>query len=298
MSDLFRVHQGYIQPAKAKSELWRVVVTLIVFAGLYIAFTVGIMGFGMVFATAEELSAITAGPNFNTPYLMVIIMTSFLGMTGGLVLATLIVHRRGLKSLLGVRANFFKGFAMAALCVWALFGVSVSFSAMPDNVVENLPYDQWLRWLPLALVFLLIQVSAEEFVFRGYIQQQLAAKFSSPWVWMVIPSLIFGSLHYNPAELGSNAWLAVVQTIFIALLMADLTMRTGNLGAAIGLHFANNVIGVLYTSLGESLSGFSRYVLPLSPEQSAELRPLLMTEVASTGVILVIYFFVVTRWLR
>lgn len=298
MSQYFKVHEGFVQPARATSELWRVALTLLLFVALYVMATLLVMGIGLMFASPIEQASVVSGPSFDTPYLMVIIMTSFLGMTGGLVLAMLIVHRRGLKSLLGVRANFIKGFAMAALCVWALFGVSISFSAVPEQIVGNLPYAQWLRWLPVALVLLLIQVSAEEFVFRGYIQQQMAARFSSPWMWMVLPSIVFGCLHYNPSELGSNAWLAVVQTTLIALLMADLTMRTGNLGAAIGLHFANNVIGITYTTLGNSLSGFALYRLPISPDRAAELRPLLMTEVASTAVILVIYFFVVTRWFK
>lgn len=298
MSDLFKVHNGFIEPAKAKSDLWRIPLTLLIFVAFYVIFTLLVMGIGMALVSPADQMQVISGPNFSTPPLMVLIMSSFAGMTGGLVLAMLIVHRRGLKSLLGVRANFIKGFAIAALCVWGMFGLSITFTSMPDGVVENLPFDQWIRWLPLALVLLLIQVSAEEFVFRGYIQQQLAAKFSSPWVWMVIPSVIFGCLHFNPSELGSNAWLAVVQTSLIALIMADLTMRTGNLGAAIGLHFANNVIGILYTSLGDSLSGFARYVLPISADRAEELRPLLMMEVGSTAVVLVIYFCVVTRWLR
>ena len=38
------------------------------------------------------------------------------------------------------------------------------------TLLPNLPLSQWPGLLPLSLVFLLIQVSAEELVFRGYLQ--------------------------------------------------------------------------------------------------------------------------------
>ncbi len=53
----------------------------------------------------------------------------------------------------------------------------------------------------------LIQTGAEELVFRGYLQQQLAARFASPLIWMVLPALIFGAVHYDPATAGPNVWL-------------------------------------------------------------------------------------------
>jgi DNA-directed RNA polymerase subunit RPC12/RpoP len=40
-------------------------------------------------------------------------------------------------------------------------------------------------------VGVLIQTGAEEVLFRGYLQQQLAARFASPIAWMVLPSAIF-----------------------------------------------------------------------------------------------------------
>jgi len=115
---------------------------------------------------------------------------------------------------------------------------------------------------------------------------------------MIFPSVIFGLLHFNPTELGSLAWVAVAHITLLAILMADLTMRTGNLGAAIGLHFANNVAGILFTSLGETLSGFSLYVMPLSPDVIADVKPLLLSELGAGAVVVAIYFFVVTKWFR
>jgi len=81
-----------------------------------------------------------------------------------------------------------------------------------QTFLPNLPLSQWLGLLPLTLAFLLIQVSAEELVFRGYLQSQLAALGLHRFVWIMIPSAIFGLLHYDPAVMGAAApWIVCPQ---------------------------------------------------------------------------------------
>ena len=48
--------------------------------------------------------------------------------------------------------------------------------------------------LPLGIAGLFCQVFAEEVAFRGYLQTQLAARFTSPVIWMSLPALGFGLL--------------------------------------------------------------------------------------------------------
>ncbi|WP_338153259.1 CPBP family intramembrane glutamic endopeptidase [Pseudophaeobacter leonis] len=67
-------------------------------------------------------------------------------------------------------------------------------------LVSNLGFWPWLGLLPLSLLAVLVQVSAEEVVFRGYLQQALAARFKSPVIWLVAPSALFGLAHYMPGR--------------------------------------------------------------------------------------------------
>ena len=115
--------------------------------------------------------------------------------------------------------------------------------------VRQLPLAAWAAWLPLALPLLLVQTAAEELAFRGFLMQCLAARFARPLVWFLLPALLFGALHWNPAELGANASLVALSATVIGLVLADVTAKTGNLSAAIGLHFANNVTSLLVVSL-------------------------------------------------
>jgi membrane protease YdiL (CAAX protease family) len=122
---------------------------------------------------------------------------------------------------------------------------------------------QQLPWLPFALLGLLIQTGTEELIFRGYLQQQLAARFRQRWVWMLVPSLLFGLIHYSPAQYGALSWVVVIWSLLFGLAAADLTARTGNLGAAIGLHFANNFAAVLLIGISGNIGELALYNVDL-----------------------------------
>jgi membrane protease YdiL (CAAX protease family) len=129
-----------------------------------------------------------------------------------------------------------------------------------------------MSFLPLALVGVLIQTGAEEVLFRGYMQQQLAARFSSPLMWMVLPSAIFAALHYQPEIMGDNTWLMMAAVFVFALLAADLTAVTGTIGAAWAMHFVNNALAILVVATDGPLSGLALYIAPISPARSASGR--------------------------
>jgi membrane protease YdiL (CAAX protease family) len=115
------------------------------------------------------------------------------------------------------------------------------------------------------LVGVLIQTGAEEVLFRGYLQQQLAARFSSPMIWMVLPSALFAALHYQPEVMGDNTWLMMGAVFVFALLAADLTAVTGTIGAAWAMHFVNNALAILVMATDGPLSGLALYIAPISP---------------------------------
>ena len=108
----------------------------------------------------------------------------------------------------------------------------------------------------------LIQTSAEEILYRGYIQQSCGALSDHPAVWMVLPSILFGLSHYNPALPFNVTAMHCFWAVFFGLAAADLTARTGTLGAAIGFHFAYNLpLVVLYSEPG-LMSGFGLFIQP------------------------------------
>ena len=178
-----------------------------------------------------------------------------------------LVHERSYRGIFGARAEMLKDFFRVFLGLVGLFAVLL-FLPTPQELrpVSQLPFSQWLILLPAGLLGVLLQVTAEEVIFRGYFQSQLAARFANPVIWLTVPSLLFGLVHYAPSIYGANALLIVLWATGFGLAAADITARAGNLGPAIALHFANNVMAILIIGTKGFLSGLALMVLPYGPD--------------------------------
>ena len=146
-----------------------------------------------------------------------------------------------------------------------------AFTFFAEDLQSNLSFGLWLSLLPLTLFFLLIQVSAEELLFRGYLQSQLAARGLHKSIWILLPSVLFGLLHYDPTVMGEAAPWIVIWTIGFGILAADLTARSGTLGPAIAFHFAVNFMAVTLIGFGDYLGGLTLYIYPFSVTETERL---------------------------
>ncbi|MCT4685429.1 MAG: CPBP family intramembrane metalloprotease [Roseicyclus sp.] len=278
----YPVHADFVAPAVTHAAMWRLL------AGLLLVVAVYVLGMGAIFLVLAAVSGfggaeiwISRMATAGTPTSTLLVLATFLGMGLGPMLAARWLHRRGIGTLFGPRAVLWRQFAIAAAICAAVYAAS---ALVPSNIAPqpNLAPALWAGFLPLALVGVLVQTGAEEVLFRGYIQQQLAARFTSPLAWMLLPSALFAVLHYQPDLMGENAWLVVGAVFLFAVLAADLTARTGSLGAAWGFHFANNCVAILVVALDGPLSGLALYTVPMAEMSAAELRPALAMDMAVT----------------
>lgn len=206
-----------------------------------------------------------------SPGAMLAILASFVAMAAGPILAVRLVHRRRAGTLFGPAARTLRDFARGAGAVVAVYAVAILVWSLAYDARPGLPPGTWALFLIPALIGLAIQTGAEELLFRGYILQQLAARFRSPIVWALLPSLAFGILHFDAGRLGgAMALWAVAATTLFGLMAADLTARTGSLGAAWGLHFGNNAFGILVLGTPGNLSGLALFLTPYSAEEMAD----------------------------
>jgi len=98
---------------------------------------------------------------------------------------------------------------------------------------------------------------------------------------MLLPSALFGMLHFSPAAFGQNAVWPVLWALIFGCLAADLTARAGNLGPALALHFTTNLSSMVLVGLYGNLDGLSLYTLVINTRDLAALGPYLAVDFAS-----------------
>lgn len=250
--------EAMIGPARLYPQLWRLLLGILLILFFYIggiAILAGALFYWYPFEFGSVLPRL-AEPDEPLPTLL--LLATFGGLLLGAVVAAAACHFRGPATLIGPRDETVRGF-LTALCVAVpLYALLFALGAYFDAYVPNLPVDVWLRALAWAIPLIFVQVSAEELVFRGYLQQQLAARFQARAAWMFLPAALFAVLHIAPG-LGAAVWLVLLATFLFGVIAADLTERTGSLGAAIGLHFVNNVFGLTLISVEGSITGLARW---------------------------------------
>jgi membrane protease YdiL (CAAX protease family) len=135
--------------------------------------------------------------------------------------------------------------AIAVLVLGAAFAVELGYE-MVTGAVGFGGFPGWATYAKIALIALLVvplQSAAEEYAFRGFLLQTFTAWFRTPWIGMVLSSLLFLMGH------GYTDPLVWAQLFLMGMASCWLAVRTGGLEAAIALHVANNVLSLLVTGL-------------------------------------------------
>jgi len=279
----YTAHEALVTPARARPQLWRLVLGLIVVIAVVIllsslAHTI----IGNLFP-GPWMAGLQDGSN---PPAMLVLLGGFGFAIVGAAVAARILQKRSLFSITGPPRIAARQFAWVSLHLMALGGVLVLLPPyqMDAPMVSNLPVLTWLALLPLSLTVVLVQTGAEEILFRGYIQQGMAARFRHPLIWLLVPSALFALGHYVPAEAGENATLIAIWAGVFGLLMADLTARAGTLGPAIAVHFFNNFAALLLFASPTSLNSLALYLLPYEMSDAQALRPWLVVDFVMMGV--------------
>jgi len=278
----YKAHTAFVATAQARSGIGWLMLGFVLACVITVLWVIGL--FFTVFLTAgveggqDWLDRMTRA---DSPTSTLLVIATLWGLALGVMVVAPLVHRRSAWTLFGPMRRMRRQFLIATLVCGAVLAVSALIPSGYEPV-PGLNLALWLNFLPLSLLVILGQTGAEELLFRGYLQQQLAARFNTPLVWMGVPSILFGLAHLDPSNGPVLAWLVVAATGLFGLCAADLTARTGTIGAAWGFHFANNVAAILVVSLSGTLSGLALWVTPFGASETETLVPLLLRDMATT----------------
>ena len=143
---------------------------------------------------------------------------------------------------------------MAWFVLVCLIGVLGQYLFYPDTFSFNSDLAAFARFVPIALVFTAIQTTTEELFYRGYIVQG-ASMISTNRVFLaIVAAVVFTLPHLLNPEVSAGGWLTVFSNYFLVpgLLWTVVSLIDGTTELAIGVHFANNIVGFLLFNIAGS----------------------------------------------
>jgi membrane protease YdiL (CAAX protease family) len=237
----------YVEAARwGKYRGWRYVLGLVV-----ILFAWLVVGTG---ASVLVPFALSGQPDYSVlgsfgKFLFV--MVGFVFFLAGVLIAVTLIHRRHPRTLITARERIDwrrigQGFVAWSVPV-CLINVLGQYLFYPDSFSFNFDLATFALFVPLALVFTAIQTTTEELFFRGYVVQG-ASMISTNRVFLaLVAAVVFTLPHLLNPEVSAGGWLTVFSNYFLVpgLLWTVVSLIDGTTELAIGVHFANNIIGIL-----------------------------------------------------
>ncbi|NSX54582.1 CPBP family intramembrane glutamic endopeptidase [Parasulfitobacter algicola] len=269
----YRNHDAFVDPARPKSDLGSLILGIIF---IELAFIFGfIIMYGVMTVLSQDPDAIYQG---TTAGGMLIQLFTFAFFGIAVILVAELRHNRDFLSLIGNPFHVVRDFraTFIALCMIMVLLEVIYLTFYGSQILEVRNVFRWAALLPISVLALLIQTGSEELFYRGYVQQQLAARFNSPLIWLIVPNILFAWAHYSSEADYTSNMQTMIWTFSFGLVASDLTARSGNLGPAFALHLANNIAAMLlYGEHGGQGSGLALILFPsvdadIAQGQSAE----------------------------
>lgn len=242
------------QAFKAKTHWWRYIIGIII---IFIGWQVlGIIPLTVVaFLEAGDFTTFIAAAENNfmdlaidpNLFLFLLIISFTCGLLG-IWFSVKFVHEQSFKDVTTTRSKvdwsrvWFAFFMVIAVNL-PLF--IIGYLMEPEVFVWNFDPYPFLILVVISILFLPLQTSFEEYLFRGYFMQGLGLLARNKWVPLILTSVFFGLLHgFNP-EVEKLGNIMMVFYIGTGFLLGIMTLMDDGLELALGFHAANNIFAAI-----------------------------------------------------
>ena len=247
---------NFIQQAyKAKNDWWIYLVTMrliFIFWQIIGIIPLSIAGYLRVdnlddFLRASKDGFATIGLNSNL-YLALALLSLIMGLVG-LLLGIYFVHKRKIKTLVTSRFKIDWKRVFFAFILWFL--IFTTFIVLEiyldsENLVWNFKPVQFVILVFVSFIFLPLQISFEELLFRGYLMQGIGILAKNRWFPLFFTSVLFGLMHGLNPEVEKLGWGIMVFYIGTGLLFGITTLLDEGTELALGMHAANNIVAAIF----------------------------------------------------
>jgi membrane protease YdiL (CAAX protease family) len=236
------------QAYKGKNEWWRVLLTALLTSGVFIA------NFIMYFISSKEQlqAAYDLMKDLPNNLSLIINLIPFVFLLGLLFLLVYVVNNRSILSLTTSRSKVdFKRifFSFGIIVFISVSGFLVSYYGDHSNIIWNFKPLNFFILLSISLLLFPFQIGLEEYLFRGYLMQQIGIAVRNRWFPLLFTSIAFGLLHSANPEVAEMGFGVMVFYIGTGLLLGIMTLMDEGMELALGFHLGNNLMAsILITS--------------------------------------------------
>ena len=244
----------YISQAfKSLHEWWRYLVGLII---IVIAVIIGQIPFTAavmikafkngdnIFQLDEQNMMSLLEPNLN---LFLMLLSFAIGLVG-LFMVAKYLHQQSLIQLTTSRTKIdWKRFWFIFI-LWGIISSSfvlIDYFTSPEDYVINFQLVPFIILCVIAILFVPLQTSFEEFLFRGYLMQGIGVILKNKWAPLLLTSFTFGMLHIANPEVDKLGNMIMVYYIGTGLFLGIMTLMDEGMELALGFHAANNLFTAL-----------------------------------------------------
>lgn len=202
------------------------------------------------------------------------------------------IQGRSLMSVVAPEQHLDLGMMARSAATYALAFAPVLIMAVMSGQLSLGNWRAALALLPMMLVLVALQATAEEMVCRGYLAQGFQVLFRHALLASLPVAVIFLALH----DTGDwdQGWDRKANILMISLALSWLTTQAGRLEPAMGVHFAHNLIVFTLAARPDhglpSVSGFQEDF----PERPFDLNTLL-AQTLVYGAVCANYWFIGMR---
>ena len=224
-------------------------------------------------------------------------LVSFLPFFVATPLIVRYLHKRPALTVVTPFLNLNWGLIAKGVGLWFL---AAAITAVPATLMRSgdlrFQFDAgaFLVLLVIVAAFLIWQTTAEELFFRGYLLQWFGkGRWRNPVFLGILSGLLFTVPHLANPEVrgaaGTDFLLGFLAYFSGGFVWGFVSVRSGTIELAIGAHFVNNLVNVLFITVETSALGPTALFIDTAPS---------VTEAGVTGVLSAVLFALFTWRIR
>lgn len=234
------INQAY----NGNNDWWRVLITVILTTGVFVGNVIMffIMTKDQMNAAYKTMSGI---PN---NLALVINLLPFVFLLFLLFLLVRLLHKRSILSLTTSRKKVdYKRilFSFGLIVLFTVLEFIISYSIDNSGIVWNLNPLKFGILFIVSILFFPMQIAFEEYLFRGFLMQQIGIIVKNRWFPLLFTSVVFGLFHSANPEVSEMGFSVMIFYIGTGFLLGIMTLMDEGLELALGFHLGNNLMAAL-----------------------------------------------------